>query len=164
MERVLQKEKWALEDFLLKRKAARVSWVSCKADLQCSGWQNIAQNYAYIICVAFIFFKTAFYDFRRWWILPDAYIIQALWKLIWYHALTCETTLVLQILMVTLILLMLAYKSVQEDVLLFALIKSVLKFCGLLHFWFGFWFFRNASTAWENLPKAWHRQGVTAGN
>lgn len=62
--------------FLLKRKAARVSWVSSQADLQCSGWQNTAQNYAYIIHVSFIFFKTAVCDFRRWWILPCAYITQ----------------------------------------------------------------------------------------
>lgn len=66
-----------------------------KADLWGAGWQNIAQNYACIIHVAFILFKTTFYDFRRWWILPGAYIIQSLWKLTWYHALTFETTLVL---------------------------------------------------------------------
>lgn len=85
------------------------------------------------------FFQTAFHDFRRWWILPGAYIIQILWKLIWYHALTFETTSVLQMLVVTLTSLMLAYKSVQQDVLLFAL-KNSLKFCGLLHFWFGVFF------------------------
>lgn len=69
----------------------------------------------------------------------------------------------------SLILLMLAYKSVHQYILLlFALIKKGLKFCGFLCFWvlcsFVFLFtntlFINTSIAWDNLPKAWHGQGV----
>jgi len=45
-------------------------------------------------------------------------------KLLQYHALTFETTLVLQMLMVSFALLMLAYKQVQQDVLLFTLIEN----------------------------------------